>query len=326
MEAKTHGTKLKLPPKRYKTSYGFDYKRCPWPVSAPDGHGVVSPPNTLIPFQDATIVGQGKVGSAVVNRSPGHVENVGKMFGPRSGTIDGTGSHQPHWTVYSRESDKPAVVFMFARPTLLSGVRLRCEDYQSDIFPHFPREVQVLVPQTEAEDRRLCKELKHAMITDPERMLDSLDPPPQWSVAHTLETRRVNTRQLFLLDQAVRTSLVRVEVHSRHGSTYIAIADLDFVELDRLALAICQRRAFCRALWLVTHRKKMGAPAVAGQFSVHGESSDRDLQHDMLRSVVNLHQQAPFLNEHKYLFLLIMEWLFGVQHYRSDRARFVPQA
>ena len=121
----------------------------------------------------------------------------------------------------------------------------------------------------------------------------------------------------------MRTSLVRVEVHSRHGSSYIAIADLDFVELDRLATAIRQRRAFCRALWLVTRRKQMGTPVVAGQFSVHGKASDRDL--DMLLSVVNLHQQAPFLNEHKHLFLRIMELLFGVHHYRADRARIVPQ-
>lgn len=323
MTTKRDGTKLKLPPKRYKTSYGFNYRLCRWPVSAPDGHGVVSPPNKLIPFQDVTIVGQGKVGHAVVHRSERHIKNIEKMFGPRSGTIDGTGRHQPHWTVFSTGNDKPAVMFMFARPTLLSGVRLRCEDYSRDTFPHFPREVRVLVPQTESEDSRLCRELKGEISTNPERMLESLDPPPQWSVAHTLETRQVNTRQLFLLDQAVRTSLVRVEVHSRHGNTYIAIADLDFVELDRLSLAIRQRRAFCRALWLVTRRKKMEAPAAAGQFSVHGEGSDRDL--DMLRSVINLHQQAPSLNEHKRLFLLILEWLFGVQHYRSDRARIVPQ-
>lgn len=323
MATKTHSAnsaKLEPPPKRYKTSYGFDYRLCPWPVSAPDGHGVVSPPNKLIPFQDVTIVGQGKVGFAVVNRSTRHVKNIKKMFGPRVGTIDGTGNKQPHWTVFSMDGEKPAVVFMFARPTLLSGVRLRCEDYARPGFKHFPKEVQVLVPRTESEDRRLCRELKGAMFTNPEHMLGSLDPPPQWSVAHTLETRQVNTRQLFLLDQAVRTSLVRVEVHSRHGSSYIAIADLDFVELDRLALAIRQRRAFCRALWLVTRRKKMGAVA-AGQFSVHGADSDGDL--DMLRSVINLHQQAPSLNEHKHLFLLIVEWLFGVQHYRSERARTV---
>ncbi len=306
------------PKKRYKTSYGFNYSLCPWPVSAQDGHGVVLPPNKLMHFEDVKIVGQGKVGSAVVNRSKSIVQNIEKMFGSRYGTIDGTGRLQPHWTVFS---NKPAVVLMFARPTLLSGLRVRCEDYASPNFPHFPREIQVLVPRTESEDRRLCREVKRAMSIDVKNMLDNLNTPPQWSVAHTLETRQVNTRQLFLFDKEVRTSLVRVEVHSRHGNSYIAIADLDFVEVDRLAMAVAQRRVFCRALWLVTRRKKMGGFAVTGQFSAHGGDGNRDL--DMLRSVINLYEQAPSLNGHKHTFLLITEWLFGVNHYRSDHERTV---